>query len=206
LAVLGLWSEELFAAKLMLDKYPVSKETFVSTVNSEANQAFPETIRLIEKDFSSIQSSQSGKHLVGTLRDLLFQRSRQYVVKKNQPSQAITAKNRFDREEVLLCLLSIVFHTAEPSQFEDCGNSLVIDLSDLKRIVKQVFHTYDNVFGLKENVIDPNTHTRSREALNHIAKYLVGESSLNSIQDNLHDNYLNPKFEIFLKIIQNAQK
>jgi hypothetical protein len=205
--VLGLWSEELFAAKLMLDRFPISQEAFITMVKCEANQVLPASIRLVEKDFSSIQNAKTKKELLSSLRELLLQRSRQYVGERNHPSQAsTTAVNRFDTQEVLLCLLSIVFHAAEPTQFEDCGNSLVIDLSDLKRIVKQVFHTFDNVFGLKENTADPNYHPGSREALNHIAKYLVGESSLNSIQDSLPNSYMNPKFEIFLKIVQNAQK
>ena len=191
-----------------MEAFPLSPELFELALRSDVNTNLPEMVRLEKADFTKLSEASSKKQMLLTLRETLYARCRQHVARACQPSDTSGEPAlKFDFQEVLLSLLSIIFQGSDPSQFEDCGNSLVVDLSDLKRIIKQLFHTFDNVFGLKD--ADPNgptNNSRSREALSHVAKYLIGESTLNNIQECMPNSELKPRFEIFLKIIQNAQK
>lgn len=205
---MGIWNDELLGAKFLMEAFPLSPELFELALKSDVNMNLPEKVRLEKADFTKLSQASSKKQMLLTLREILYGRCREHVAAASKPSETSDEPAlKFDFQEVLLSLLSIIFQGSDPSQFEDCGNSLVVDLSDLKRIIKQLFHTFDNVFGLGgANPNGPTNNSRSREAVSHVAKYLIGESTLNNIQEYMPDSKLKPKFEIFLKIIQNAQK
>lgn len=191
-----------------MESFPISTELFELALKSDSNINLPEEVRLGKSDFAKLSEASTKKQMLISLREILYGRCREYVATVSKtPASSQEPILKFDFQEVLLCLLSIIFEGSEPSLFEECGNCLVVDLSDLKRIIKQLFHTFDNVFGL----IDSNStgsinNSRSRQAVSHVAKYLIGESTLNNIQEHMPNYELKPRFEIFLKIIQNAQK
>lgn len=198
----------MFAAKFFLETFPLTETLFDVTVNSAANLGLPDSVRLVSDDYSKFSATNSRKQLVKSVLALIFERCQKFVQRTNQETVSSQQQPlRFDPEEVILCLLSLIFQNVEPCVYEDCGSALVVDLSDLKRIVKQLFHCFDNLFGLKPGPqFGTQTHHSAREGVMHVAKYLVGESTLNNIQDCLPSQILRSKFEIFLKIVQNAQK
>lgn len=200
----GIWNDELLGAKFLMESFPISTELFELALKSDSNINLPEQVRLGKSDFAKLSEASTKKQMLFNLREILYGRCREYVASISKSSVSSHEPIlKFDFQEVLLCLLSIIFEGSDPSLFEECGSCLVVDLSDLKRIIKQLFHTFDNVFGLIDS--NPN-NSRSRQAVSHVAKYLIGESTLNNIQEHMPNYELRPRFEIFLKIIQNAQK